>query len=323
MKRTTILIILLAFSITGFSQTLSVTSTEKSYEVLRANISAKGISVSDSDGTELITAFYNPPTNDPSLKVYSMNDGSFVVRENIANFLLFDSFGKIKKSISNSSQSEGGEAISELAMDDMGKTVVLYNPKVMMEGNTGSRAKIINSKNNPLDIFYSQDRALTAVEVSANGEFVAFASVKEGTDDKVELMDRFGNILNTIEFDQPVKGVSFSEVGLFVAIYSGSRAAAFEIRSGERVGSTSFRNTSLIFAGYDSVDKIIIGLTGSGNRSISEIQLHAVNVSARKIARKDVDGSLEVMGQISLKRTGSGRYLISGMDKNLTLRANF
>ncbi len=94
-------------------------------------------------------------------------------------------------------------------------------------------------------------------------------------------------------------------------------------RSGERVGSTSFRNTSVIFAAYDPVDKIIIGLTGSGSSTISDIQLHSVNVEARKIAREDYNGSLEIKGQIKIVRTGSSSYTLTGLDKKLDLRASF
>jgi len=323
MKRTTIFLFLFTFSLSIQAQTLRVTSVESGIEGLSANISDGNVTVLETNGSELVKGKYNSLTGDPSVASYVFPNGSFIVRENIANFLLYDSFGRVQKSISNSTQSEGGEAISELASDQFGKTIVLYNPKVMMNGATGSRAKIINSLNVPLDVYYSQDRELSIVNVSANGEFIAFGSIKSGTEDEIQLMDRFGNILTTIEFDQPVKGVSFSENGLFVTIFSGGRAAAYEVRSGERVGSTSFRNTSVIFAGYDPVDKIIICLTGNGSSTISDIQLHTVNVAARKIAREDYNGSLEIKGQLKIERTGSSRYTLTGLDKKLDLRASF
>ncbi|GAB5408014.1 MAG: hypothetical protein BalsKO_03790 [Balneolaceae bacterium] len=323
MKRITILLILFTFSITAQAQTLRVTSSTSEIMHLSASITSNSVLIAEGNGSELVRGNYSAPVSDPSLETYVFPDGSFIVRENIANFLVYDSFGQVKKSISNSTQSEGGEAISELAADQFGKTVVLYNPKVIMNGVTGSRAKIINSKKTPLDIYYSQDRELSLVEVSSNGEFVAFISVKAGSDDEVQLMDRFGNELKKLAFDQPVKGASFSENGLFVTIYSGSRAAAYEVRSGERVGSTSFRNTSVIFASYDPIDKTIVGLSGSGSSTISDIQLHAVNVAARKIARENMDGSLEVVGQIKMQRIGSGRYTILGLDNELSLRADF
>ncbi|MBO6525009.1 MAG: hypothetical protein JJ971_14370 [Balneolaceae bacterium] len=323
MKRTSILLILFTFSGTLAAQSLSVSSSPSSSVSLTAKASSNGVMISEANGEELMSAVYNAPGGDPSLETYTLPDGSFIVRENIANFLVYDSFGRIQKSISNSTQSEGGEAISELAMDASGKTIVLFNPKVIRNGLTGSRAKVITSRSVPIDIFYSDERELSAVEVSPNGEFIAFASAKSGTEDEVQIADKFGNFLNTISFDQPIRGVSFSEDGLFVTIYSGGRAAAFEVRSGERVGSTSFRNTTVIFAGYDPVGKTIIGLTGKEGASISEVQLHAVNVSARKIAREEFSENLIIQEQIKLERTGLGRYRISGLDKELDLRASF
>ena len=323
MKRTSILLVLAFLTGTLQAQSLNVSTSPSNESSLITRVSSQSIVVSEENGAELIKGMYNAPSGDPSLETYALPDGSFIVRENIANFLVYDSFGRVQRSISNSTQSEGGEAISELAMDASGKTIVLYNPKVVLNGQTGSRAKVISTRSVPTDIFYSEDRALTVVEVSPNGEFIALASSKSGSDDEVQLVDKFGNTLNTISFDQPVKGVSFSENGLFVTIYSGGRAAAYEIRSGERVGSTSFRNTSVIFAGYDPIDKTIIGLTGSEGSSISDVQLHAVNVTARKIAREDYDGSLVIKSQVKMQRTGSGRYTLSGMDKELKLRASF
>lgn len=323
MKRTSILLILAVFSGTLYAQSLSISSSPSASVLLSAQASSDGVIISEPNGETLTNVPYNSPSGDPSLETYGLQDGSFIVRENIANFLVYDSFGRVQRSISNSTQSEGGEAISELAMDASGKTIVLFNPKVMRNGLTGSRAKVITSRSVPIDIFYSDDRELSVVEVSPNGEFIAFASAKSGTDDEIQLTDKFGNLLNTISFDQPVKGMSFSENGLFVTIFSGGRAAAYEVRSGERVGSTSFRNTTVIFAGYDPIDKTIVALSGNQGSSISDVQLHAVNVSARKIARENLEGNLMTMSQIKMERTGSGRYTISGFDKDLNLRASF
>lgn len=323
MNRILSLLIIGTLPLLSNAQELSISTAPGSNVTLEASINGSGIQILEMDGTEIFGADYSVSANDPSIAVYPLADGSFIVRENIANFLVYDSFGKVQRSISNSTQSEGGEAISELAMDGNGKTVVVYNPKVMTNGVEGSRGKIISGSGPVMDVFYSQDRALSHVEVSANGEFIAFVSAKEGSDDEVQLMDRFGNMLVTISFDQSVKGVSFSENGLYVAIYSGGRAAAYQVRSGERVGSTSFRNTSVVFAGYDPVDKTIIGLTGSGSSTLTEVQLHAVNVSARKIARENSNESFNIVSQVSMERVGSGRYKIKGLDKEITLRASF
>ena len=323
MKRATILLIFFSFSGLIYAQSLSVTSSNAKVEKLNVYFGGQEFLVTDFDGSELISVTYTQPGSPSSLKAYLLAGGGFIVRENIANFLIYDSFGNVLKSISNSTQSEEGEAISELAMDDFGKTIVVFNPKIIQDGVIGSRAKIIDNKRVPFDVFYSEDRVLSVVQVSANGEFIAFASTKFGTDDEVQLMDRFGNILNTISFDQDVKGVTFSENGLYVTIFSGGRAAVYQVCSGERVGSTSFRSTSVIFADYSHADKTIVGLTGNGNSTLSNIQLHAINVLARKIARQGFDGTLSINGQIKMGRTGKDRYLVTGLDRQLNLRVSF
>ena len=129
------------------------------------------------------------------------------------------------------------------------------------------------------------------------------------------ILDRFGNNLGEIEFNQDVKGVSFSEDGLFVTIFSGGRAAVFEIESRERIGSTSFRNTSLLYANYSSKDNIIVAITGAGKEEFTDLEGHAVNIEARKIVRKNIDGTITQIHQPRLYRTGSGRYALIGFDQ--------
>lgn len=323
MKRITVLLFILAFSGEIFSQSLTVSTSPAKQTAFKASV-ANGDIILETGSVAITIADYSlPAEDDPSLEAYAKPDGSVIVRENIANFLMYNTFGSVAKSISNSTQSEGGEAISELAMSADGKTVVLYNPQVNQGGQTGSRAKVVKGMDTTADIYYNQDRMLSVVNISAEGELISLTSIKAGSDDQVLLMDRFGNELNTIEFDQEVEGVSFSENGLFVAIFSGGRVAAYEIRSGERVGSTSFRNTRVQFAAYVPSDKSIIALTGSGERIINDAQIHVVNVEARKIARQDVSGSLVRNGSPVFKRAASGNYTITGFDKILDLRARF
>lgn len=322
MKRTTLFLVSLFVSGGVSAQSLSVSGTQADLKPLVAEVNQQGVVVTE-QGENILSGKYTlPSVPDPSLKAFALPNGAAVVRENIANFLLFDSFGTVKNSISNSTQSEGGEAMSELAMDPSGKTIIAYNPKVIANGKTGSRAKKLEFEGRGVDVFYSADRELRDVQVSMNGEFVAFISAKEGTEDEVQLTDRFGNDLNTISFDQEIKGVTFSENGLFVTIYSGGRAAAYEVRNGERVGSTSFR-TNVKFAAYSPEDKTIVAITGDGDETITELEFHAVNVSARKIAREDVSGSVTALQQPEFVRKGKGSYLITGFSKDFVLKAAF
>lgn len=322
MKRITFLLANLILFANGYAQNLQISAVPSSFTPLEASVSTDGILVTDG-GTTVNTAPYNLPIEpDPSIKAYPLQNGRVVVRENIANFLLVDSFGRVRNSISNSTQSEGGEAISEFASDPNGKTMIIYNPKVISGSTIGSRAKRIGFSNIPRDIFYSTDRALSVVEVSANGEFIAFATTKAGTDDQVELVDRFGNLLNTITFNQEIKGVTFSENGLFVAIYSGGRVAAYEVRSGESIRGTSFRST-VQFAAYSPEDNVIIALTGDGNESVTDIELHAINLELGKIVRQEFSKTLSKAQKPALVRNSIGRYKILGYTSDLSLRVSF
>lgn len=323
MNRISLILLFAAFTSSVFAQSLQVSTSTYSIQLPSATVDSEGVTLYDGENVLQTGSYSMPSEPDPSIKVYPLYDGSAILRENIANFLFYDTFGRVTQSISNSTQSEGGEAISELAHDPAGKTVILYNPKIVSGGNTGSRAKLVAGNSNPADIYYSGDRALRTVVVSSNGELIALASMNEGTDDQVMILDRFGNNLGVIDFDQDVKGVSFSENGLYITIYSGGRAAAYEIRSKERVGSTSFRNTSLLYANYSPEDRTIVAVTGTGSGTFTDLEGHAVNVAARKIARTDISGSIDLMHQPMMKRNGAGRYEINGFNQSLSMRASF
>lgn len=89
------------------AQNLDVTTSTYYKNTVGATVTETGMIVSEGNNTILEAEYNFPAEPDPSLKAYAMPNGSVVVRENIANFLFYDSFGNIRKSISNSSQSEG------------------------------------------------------------------------------------------------------------------------------------------------------------------------------------------------------------------------
>lgn len=316
----------LTFTVTGFGQLLTVSERPASKDWMDGKATAELISIIDIDGSTIVTGAYSTPdVNDPSLKVYPLQNGSFIVRENIANFILYDSFGKPGKTISNSTQSKEGESISELATDPHAKTIVIYNPKIIRNGTVSSRARVLDINNNPKDIFYSEDREIRAVKVAESGEYIAIAAGKAGADDVVTVMDKFGNVINTFTFDQEVAGLNIYGSGSYLTVYSTSRAAVYNVLSGERVGSTSFRS-ALQFANYSASDQAIVALTGDVNDQVlRNAEVHVINIQARKIARKEYSGTMELKDPdfITLERTGQFRYTLKGLGKDLTLRASF
>ena len=320
-------LVLFLFSGSALAQSLTISETAASVKFKTGKATAESAVVLDTDGTEITEGRYS--TTDPddsSLKVYPLQDGSFVVRENIANFILYDSFGRAIKPISNSTQSREGESVSELAMDPNGKTIVVYNPKFIRNGEEGSRLRVIDVNNIPRDAFYSSDRVIRAVRVSDSGEYIAIATGRPGSDDEVLVMDKFGNQIQKVSFNQEVKGLNIYGSGSYLTVYSSGRVAVYNVLNGERVGSSSFRS-SLLFANYSSTDKSIIALTGDiDQQKTTGLEVHVVNITARKIARSSYTEdnlTLPAKEQIRVNRNGPFRYTLTGLSRDLNVRASF
>ncbi len=322
------------FTINDENVDLSQSSYLNASSVLTSDINTvTGLStLLKSDAVEIFAAANEPlftsqistAGGDESLKIYAALNGSFIIRENIANFLFYDSKGEIKQTISNSSQSTEGESISEFAADPAMKTKVLYNPKIVRDGEEDSRARIIESDYTTNDFFYSSDRAIRSVKVTSDGQFIGVISYGSG-DDQLSLFDRFGNELNTISFDQAVMDFEISSNGRFVALRSNGRVGVYDILSGERVGSTSFRSR-LQFATYVPEDHTIVAITAerSGN-TLSDIEFHAINTELRSIERKEYNGRLGFHDKVpvTLQRNNANEYVLNGFNNPVELSINF
>lgn len=303
----------------------SVSNAINEITALSSGIGIGGVNVYEGAGDLLFNADYNLASNDNSLKIYSMMNGGFIVRENIANFLFFDAKGNIVQSISNSSQSREGESISELAADPAFKTVVLYNPRIVRDGEDGSRARVASLDGTTQTVFSSPKREIRDVSVSNDGQFILITSFASGSDDLLTITDRYGNEITELTFDQAIMDANLSTNGEFVAIRSSSRVAVFSTLTKERVGSTSFSST-LHFAEYIPEDETIVAVTGSkAGQTISDVEFHAINVGERKIQRQDYNGSLGKTELISvdLSRESANNYTITGLSRTLNLSVQF
>lgn len=309
----------LAFAATAAS------SSVNNLTAIGAVLETASVNIHAGNGDELFSTSFNLKNDDSSAKIYAKLNGGFIVRENIANFLFYNSLGNVEQSISNSSQSTEGESISELASDPAFRTVILYNPKVVSGGVEGSRAKVVNNDLTSTDIYYSSNRAIRTVKVSDNGQFIALATYSPGTDDLVVITDRFGNDLAEIKFDQSVEDVVISEDGSYVTIRSNARMGVYSVRDGERNGSASFRS-ALLYAEYVPEDETVVALTGSrSGSSLTGVEVHAINVAARAIQRQSFSAALSMTDLIplSLSRNGIYRYSLSGLNKTLEINASF
>lgn len=276
-----------------------------------------GNSIAD---TEL--EFFNAA--DESIAVYQFNDGRAVTRDNIANFSFFDAGGSLLYSVSNSSQSSGGEQVSRLAADDAGKTVVLYNPVISFGNRTGSRAQLVYGEGNVEEFFRSDSREIKEVRVMEGGLYITVLT-SGGSSDRVHVYDRFGNELHAMDLDTERLGVTLSGNGEFLTAYGEGRVQVFNIITGQNVGSSSSR-TTILYGKYMPEDETIFAFGGNvSGSSISDATVIAVHVGRRQIARTNLDTVPVIRDRdhFSVIRTSAGRYRMEGLNQDFVIRTSF
>ncbi len=283
------------------------------------------LSLFDLGGHRLLTQpleFFNP--SDETLKIYPINDGRTVLRDNVANFTFLSQKGETLYSVSNSSQSADGERESRFAADDRGRTIVLYNPVISYGNTTGSRAKIIYSENHEHLFFNSMEMEIQDLKVSSNGAFISLLA-SGGGESVVLVYDRFGNELYRYQTTDSLRGINLSPKGDYITKFTSGRVQVFNTISGEVAGSTSSRG-SIIEAFYFPEDEIIIMLGGSfSGMRIMEPSLTAVHLGHRQIVREDIHASIASFdpGEIRFNREAEAQYLIKGLNKHLQVIARF
>ncbi len=265
--------------------------------------------------------------DDPSLSVYPANNGDVLLRDNISNFTFYKRGGNIATNMSSSSQSEQGEKISQVAMSDNRKTVVVYSPKIKRDSNFGSKAQLKMSDGSFKEIFFSSDRFLKEVNVSDDGNMIAAITAKSGTNDQALIMDKYGNELNTISTDEDLVNVTFSSDNEYVTLYSTGRVMVHSVLDGNSLGATSF-GSSIFLADFFPEDNLILALTGSYSATsgvLSNVEFRAVNLKKRSITSEELSGSLGFSDAIkaNFNRTSSNEYQLMGGSKRVQIQANF
>lgn len=306
----------------GISPDLSVLGllTKEAGESSALVLNSTGNILSKSEITSL-------SSGDPSIAVYPANTGAVLVRDNIANFNFYDSFGEIMANLSGSSQSKGGEVISEVAMNPAAETVVIYTPKIKRGNKMGSQAQYVDNKMNLKGLFFSTDRYIKNVSVTNNGQFVVFITSGDETNDEIHVTDRYGNELAIISPDENLKGAKLSENAGYITAFSGKRVLIFNTMTGKRTGSTSFRS-EVIEVNYFPQDQTILAMTGDYTEStgiINNVEFHAIDIQRRKVDRKEYNAPLGLDKALHPRfiRLGNNRYQLAGANKNLELRVSF
>lgn len=264
--------------------------------------------------------------DDPSLRIYTFDDGHSIVRENISSFSFYDPAGNLLYPLSNSSGSKDGEAFSELASNPSGETVVIYNPSIRRaDGSSSSRASLLNRSNKSLESFFSApNKQIYSVNITETGTFFTLVAGANGEDSEVHVYDRFGNLLlkNEVDFDA-TNATYFPEENRLLA-YSSSRAAVYNTVNGSRLGSSSVRET-IIGAHYFSDDSVILILTGKKQDNvIDEPAFVAVDVNQRKIAKGSFGKKLLLISSSPIfSRVSGNTYKVDGVGVPLNISVRF
>jgi len=265
--------------------------------------------------------------DDGTLRLWVFNDGRFVTRDNVANFTFFETDGTSLYSHSNLSGSSAGEVASELAADPLGRTLLLYIPRINYESGEGSMVRIVNGKSDLKRLYESRDRQLKRVEVSDNGSIILLVTASDETRDEVILMDRFANEIIRFDSDENLLGATLSSAGRYITIWSESRVQVYEIATQERVGSSTLRQ-DVFHASYSEEDHQVLVLTGRNRTAsgrIDAVGIQSIHLQRRTIARAEVNTTLAYLhrGNVRVDRTGDGAFEVSGLNRVLQIQTSF
>ena len=266
--------------------------------------------------------------NDPSLAVYPLNDGKFIMRSNIAHFDFNNSAGKTLTTASNAVGTKEGEAISDVLMSPTGMSAFLINPKIKKGNSVESRIQRWNLVSGNTSAIYYGNGPIAAVKVSKDGALLGIETVDDGHS-VITIMDGFGNKIRKHNFKEKLTGFSLSGQAAerYLTVWKGNLIRTFDVMSGKRIVYTSFQGPQVEQAEYESHDHNLVGvaLTSDGAK-VQKFEVFVVNMIKRQIATQNYDGALLWNPEhlaLKITREGVGQYVVTGISTPLKIGAHF
>ena len=266
-------------------------------------------------------AGYDP--GDPSIKIYMLNNGSFVYRDNIASFSYFDERGEEVFQVFNSAGSPEGEAVSEFTSTPFGHRMVGINPRVFAGGQVGSRIRDIRLGDDPRTLVQLGDRSIRSVQMHPSGRVLLAHLLDENRDRHHALVVSVrGDVLADIDYeDNAIEEVVLSECARYVTGRTTGRAMVHEVATGERLGSASFRERVQV-ASY-MPDGMLAVLTGTQNSNrLGGIRMHVLDLRQRRVVRQETALTVHTSSwfPLSLQYDGQSTYRLQGANRELIIR---
>ncbi|SMO43951.1 hypothetical protein [Fodinibius sediminis] len=266
-------------------------------------------------------------SSDPSLGIYPTNGGHLLLRNNIMNFTFHDESGNIGTNISNGSNSEQGETISQLVMNPTQETILLYTSKIKREGQVGSKIRLVDADRKLQYLYQSDDRYIKDLDLSGDGTMVSFVTAASGTSDRVVVMDKYGNQINSISAENQLQGATLSADNSHLTLFSENRIRVYNVLTGENMGSTSLQEP-VFMAEYVPEDQMLLIVSGNFSTSsskLSNIEVKAVDLGRRDITSTSYSGRLTFHESLrrGIQRLSSNNYRLTGANKELNIEVSF
>ncbi len=266
-------------------------------------------------------ADYDP--DDPSIRLYMLNNGSFVYRDNIASFTYFDERGKEVFQVFNIAGSPDGEAVSEFASTPFGHRMVAVNPRIIAGSQAGSRIRDIRFGNEPQTLAQYGDRSIKSVRMHGSGRFILAHMLDESRNRHFALVVSVrGDILADIDYeDNEMEEVVLSPCARYVTGRASGRAMVHEVATGERLGSASFRERVQYASWMPDGKLAVLTATRNGNR-LDSIRMHIIDVRQRRVVREETALTVHTSPilPVSLVYEGGSTYRLEGTNRELMIR---
>ncbi|MFU8813400.1 MAG: hypothetical protein ACNA78_10585 [Balneolaceae bacterium] len=270
---------------------------------------------------EKVLDFFVP--GDESIDLLHLPGTEMLTRDNIANFSLFDGGGTLLHTISNSSQSAQGEAISGFAGDRSGSVLVAYNPLIRRANGTASRARLLFPDGSESLFFTNDSGEIKQLRVHPLNGLITIL-YDDGGQPGIRLFDRFGNELFSLQPDLDATGVSVSDDGQTLTIFSGSRAQAYRVRDGERLASASTRS-SIVDAAFSAEEQYVVMITGQPNNGvIRDAGITIVDIPNQRILSEEISGAVSFLQRrdVYISRTGAAQFRVEGVNRPFTFNVS-
>ncbi|SHF39416.1 hypothetical protein SAMN05443144_10856 [Fodinibius roseus] len=266
-------------------------------------------------------------SNDPSLSAYPTNAGHLLLRNNIMNFTFHDELGEVGTNISNGSSTRQGETISELVTNPDHETFIIYTSKIKSGNSVGSKVQLIDADKQLRRIFRSDDRYIKDLKLSDEGSMLTIVTAADGTNDRVIVMDKYGNEINTIVSEEELAGASLADDGKHLTLFSENRIRVYDLLNAKNIGSTSLRQP-VFMADYFSEDDMLLIISGyysSSSANLNNIEVKAVDLVRRDIVSENFSEELHFHEAFTtdIKRTSSNKYQLEGANKELSIEVAF